>query len=140
MNIKSISVPTMKTSMHSSRMRTARLLTVSRGGGVCIQGSLHLGRGGSVSRGGVCFQGGLHLGRGGSSVSRGRGSASRGVCIREGWGSVSRGGGLLPGGSASGERRGFCIQGEGVCIKGICIVVVGTDRQVKNFSFAGGKY
>ena len=36
----------LRTSMHSSRMRTARLLTVYRrfgGGGLCIQGGLHLG-------------------------------------------------------------------------------------------------
>ena len=45
-----------KTSMQSSRMCAARLLTVSEsmgGGGVCIKGSLHPG--GSASKG-VCIQ------------------------------------------------------------------------------------
>ena len=59
------------TSMHSNRMRTARLLTYPRG--VCIRGVLH--RGGSAgglpggSAQGVCIQGGFA-----------RGSASGGVC------------------------------------------------------------
>ena len=47
--------------MHSSRMRTAHLLTVSRniplgGRGVCLQGGLPPGR--------VCIHGGLHPGEG----------------------------------------------------------------------------
>ena len=60
------------TSMHASRMRTVRSLTVSRRGGVCIQGegvsgegALHPGGGlhpwGSASMG----KGGLHAGGGG---------------------------------------------------------------------------
>ena len=49
--------------MHSGRMRTARLLTYPRGGGVCLGGGLHPG-GGGLHRGGgallkrVCIGGG----------------------------------------------------------------------------------
>ena len=60
------------TSMHSSRMRTARLLTGSRGGGLHPVGGLHQGvhTGKSASRGayiqGGCrvLEGALHLGGG----------------------------------------------------------------------------
>ena len=68
--------------MHSSRMRTACLLTVS-------------GAGGSASRGGR-----------GSATREGRGSASRGR------GSASReGGGLHPGVKEVCIKRGVSIQG-----------------------------
>ena len=120
-------------SMHSRRMHTARLLTVSgegglpnpwglHGGGVCLT----LGRG--LHPGGVCpTLGGLHLGRGvcptrgvcilgvyiqgvyptprGLHWGGGVLPNSRGVCI---WdrGSAQLWGGLHPGGSA--QPRGVC--------------------------------
>ena len=66
----------LKTSMHSSRMRTARLLT--HPGGVCIGGGdvsasgggcLHLGRSALRGGGGVCLEGCLHPGVGCGSTS-----------------------------------------------------------------------
>ena len=82
--------------MPSSRMRTARLSTVS--------GGLHPGRGstqtwgGSAQHWGVCIRGGLpNLGE----------SASRGVCPT--LGGLPNRGGLHPGGSA--QSGGVCIQG-----------------------------
>ena len=94
------------TRMHSSRMRTGRLLTVCgsllRGGGCLLQWGSGLGGllgggvsapgdlvGGVSSRGGVCSQGGLVWGsvysRGGI-WSRGRGSAPGGVYPSMHWG------------------------------------------------------
>ena len=65
-----------KSSMHSSRMRTDRLLTVSVGGersaqprGVCIQGALPNPGGGSASGGGVCPTPGWSASGGGSASS-----------------------------------------------------------------------
>ena len=82
--------------MHSSRMRTARLLTYR--GGVCIQGSLHPGKG-------VCPEGGLS--RGVCIASKGvcPGGSAWGVCIQGG--SASREGGLPKG---RGSALGVCIQ------------------------------
>ena len=80
------------TSMHSSRTRTARWLTVR--GGVCIGGVC---LGGSAQPWGVCIFGGL---------PNPGGSASRRVC------NTSGGGGSASGGSA--QTRGVCIWG-GVC-------------------------
>ena len=103
--------------MHSSRMRTARLLTVSGGsasggvGGSASQGGLHLrglpGPRGVCIRGRVCIRqvcptlGGLHWG---SLPNPRAGSASRVVCPTLGV--------LHPGGSA--QPQGW------VCILGVC--------------------
>ena len=101
----------LETSMHSSRMRTARLLTVSGGSarGVCINGGLHPGvciGGGSAQPGVVCpapggrpnpmglHPGGLHLGV----------CSTRGVCI---WG-----GGVCIGGSAWGIGQTPSLRGQ----------------------------
>ena len=64
--------------MHSSRVRTARLLTVSEG--VCIGGEICIGEG-SASRGeGVCIQGeGVCIQGEGVCVQ------GEGVCIQGGW-------------------------------------------------------
>ena len=78
------------TSIHSSRMRTTRLLTVMRGG-VCIQGEVCPTPGGVPNPGAVCIlrgvcptvEGGLHLGvypTPGGSASRGYAQPWR-VCI-----------------------------------------------------------
>ena len=83
--------------MHSSKMRTARLLTVSGGGGVCptlgvcICGVCILG---------VCLQGGLPNNRGSAS---GRGCASWGL---SNLGGLHPGGGVCP--TAGGRHRGVC--------------------------------
>ena len=127
-----------QTSMHSSRMRTARLLTVS-GWGVCLhrwQGLPNLwGRGlhlwGTAQPWGVCIQGvciwgvcptqrvclgGLHPGE---SAQPG------GLCIHRGlpnpWGGSASGGLPTPGGSTSGgaaQPQGSAQPLGGVCIYG----------------------
>ena len=76
------------TSMHSSGMRTARLLTVSRGGGslhpwgrVCpTPGGLHPG--GSAQSQGLCIQGGLPNPGGGGEVSASLGGESASAANR----------------------------------------------------------
>ena len=90
------------TSMHSSRMHTVRLLTIS-GGGPPTEG-------GSASRGvcptwGVCLTPRGQPNPGGGLHPEGWGSASGGVCPPRGglhpWGSASKGGVCpTPGGSA----------------------------------------
>ena len=87
--------------MHSSRMRTARLLTVSGEEGVCIGGKVCPTFGGVCICGELPNPGGLHLGGLPNPAGVSRGSASRGVCPT--WGALHPGGSAQPrGGYASG--------------------------------------
>ena len=99
-------VTLLKTSMHSSRMRTAYLLTVSGGGGGSAQprgfcptlGSAQPG-GSAQPRGSLLNPGGSASG-GGSAQSRGKGSAQPWRDLHPGGSAQSRGS-AQPGGSAS---------------------------------------
>ena len=81
-----------ETSMHSSRMRTARLLTVSGGGGGSAQhwegsasrGAAQPGEGESASRGVAQLRGGGVFPTPGGSASKEGSTQPRGVCIQGG--------------------------------------------------------
>ena len=101
--------------MHSSRMRTAHLLTVWGGGSAQPRGCVSSAQPGGALPMGVCIGGGL--------------SPTQGDCPTLG---VSEfGGSAQPGVSASRGTGGVCIQGvcptqggstlEGVCLGGLCI-------------------
>ena len=92
--IFSVGVLTNLTRMHSSRMRTGRALTVSRGGGGCLPGR---GGGACLPGGGGCLPG-----RGGCACLEGGGA-----CLEEGGVPACLEGGCLPGG-------GGCLPGGGV--------------------------
>ena len=117
------------TRLHSSRMRTARALTVSP--------SMLCGEGGCLLReGGVCFRGvGVCSGGGGGCLLRGEGEyLVLGGCLLQGeggvpgWGCLLWGVYLVPGGVCAGGLYlvlgGVCSQGVsapgGVCSSGGC--------------------